>query len=122
MINLVDIEADHVLGVRVHHNVLASDIELAMNFLKKKIRNQDHIALYAEIDDVSHVEAGIGLAELRHGITQVMDLSHIDRVALVTDNEAIRSSEKVLGLLPNIDVKTFSGAEKESAKSWISQK
>ena len=122
MINLVDIDADHVLGVRVHENVLASDIELAMTFLKKKLRNQDHIALYAEIDGVSEVEPEVALKEIRHGLTQVMGLGKIERAAVVTNNVAIRDNESLLGLLPTVEIKTFSEAEKEAAKSWVSQK
>lgn len=111
-----------MLGVRIHDNLLASDVELAMNFLEKKIRNQDHIALYAEVDGISKVEPEVTLKEIRHGLSQVMNLGHIDRAAVVTDNATILDSETVLDLLPTVDVKTFSGTEKESAKAWVSQR
>lgn len=119
MINLVDVDSDHVLGVRIHQNLLATDIDLAMNFLEKKVRTRDHIALYAEIEGVADVDFDVLQKELAYGAAQLKSLSHIERAAIVTDVSAIRDNETLLGLLPGIDIKSFAPSEKEIAKSWV---
>ena len=121
MINLVDIGSDHVLGVRIHQNLLATDIDLAMNFLEKKVRTRENIALYAEIEGVADVDFDVLQKELAYGAAQLKSLSHIDRVAIVTDVSAISDNETLVGLIPGIEVKTYAPSEKESAKTWVKQ-
>lgn len=121
MIDLVDIDADHVLGVRIYQNLLASDISLAMNFLENKNRTRDKIALYAEIEAVSDIESGVLQKELTHGAAQLQSLRHIEKVAVVTDHEAIRGIGGMLNLIPMAEVKTFSWAEKEEARAWVKE-
>lgn len=121
MIELVDIDSDHVLGVRVHQNLLATDIDLAMNFIEKKIRTRDTIALYAEVDDVTDIDFGVLQKELTYGPAQLKSLGHIERAALVTDIGAIRDNEMLMSLVPSVEVKTFSPTEKAQAKAWVRQ-
>lgn len=119
MIDLIKMDADHVLGVRIKQNLLSTDIDLAMNMLRKKIRTRDHIALYAEIEDISDVEPGVLLKEIRYSLEQVKSLGHIDRAAVVTENKALRESKVIHGIFSK--VRFFSNAEKDAARDWVSQ-
>lgn len=121
MIDLIDIDSDHVLGVRVHQNLLPTDIDLTMNLIEKKIRTRGMIALYAEVDSVTDVDFGVLQKEFTYGPAQLKSLGHITRAALVTDIGAIRDNEMLMSLVPSVEVKTFSPAEKAQARAWVRQ-
>lgn len=121
MIKLVDTKSDHVLGVRVEKALTARDIETAMGFLTNKVRTRDQIALYVEVDEMSGMESAAIATELRQSIAQIKSLSHIKRAAVVTGNGTPREGFGLEDLVPMIEVRRFSTAEREAARTWAAE-
>jgi hypothetical protein len=122
MIHFVGMEAGHVVGIRVDGRIDASDIETAMKALEEKLRTNERVSFFVEIDDLSGVSPEAILKDIRFGLEQLKNLGRFSRAAVVTDIKWIRAAAGVEDLLiPRVEVKAFSKMDRDVALAWVSK-
>jgi hypothetical protein len=115
-------EAGHVVGIRVDGRIDASDIETAMKALEEKLRTNERVSFFVEIDDLSGVSPEAILKDIRFGLEQLKNLGRFSRAAVVTDIKWIRAAAGVEDLLiPRVEVKAFSKMDRDVALAWVSK-
>lgn len=122
MIDHLDMEADHVVGIRVDGKVLSTDIERAMNSLEEKLKTHQRVSFYVEIDALSGITPEAVLKDIRYGLEQLKNLGRFYRSAVVTDISWIRAAAGVEDLLiPKVQVKAFSRSDRDVALAWVNK-
>ena len=122
MVDFVEMEAGHVVGIRVDGSVEASDIERAMKALEQKLLTNERVSFFVEIDDLSGVSPEAIFKDIRYGLGQLKNLGRFYRSAVVTDIKWIRAAAGVEDLLiPRVEVKAFEKADRDVALAWISR-
>lgn len=122
MLDFVEMEAAHVVGIRVDRSIVASDIERAMKALEEKLQTNDRVSFFVEIDDLSGVSPEAIFKDIRFGLEQLKNLGRFYRSAVVTDIKWIRAAAGVEDLLiPRVEVKAFEKADRDVALAWISR-
>ena len=120
MIDHLEMEADHVVGVRVDGKVLSTDIERTMNALEEKMRTHQRVSIYMEIDSLSGITPEAILKDVKYGVEQLKNLGRFYRAAVVTDIGWIRAAVGFEDLIvPKIEVKAFSKSDRDVATAWI---
>ena len=120
MIDHLEMEADHVVGIRVDGKVLSTDIERAMNALEEKLTTHQRVSFYTEIDALSGITPEAILKDIRFGVEQLKNLGRFYRAAVVTDIGWIRAAVGFEDLIvPKVEVKAFSKSDRDVALAWI---
>lgn len=120
MIDHLEMEADHVVGIRIDGKVLSTDIERAMNSLEEKLKAHQRVSFYVEIDALSGITPEAILKDVRYGLEQLKNLGRFYRSAVVTDISWIRAAAGVEDLLiPKVQVKAFTRADRDVAMAWV---
>lgn len=122
MVDFVEMEAAHVVAIRVDGGIVASDIERAMKALELKLQTNERVSFFVEIDDLSGVSPEAIFKDIRYGLGQLKNLGRFYRSAVVTDIKWIRAAAGVEDLLiPRVEVKAFEKADRDVALAWISR-
>lgn len=122
MIDHLEMESDHVVGIRVDGKVLSTDIERAMNSLEEKLRTHQRVSFYVEIDALSGITPEAILKDIRFGVEQLKNLGRFYRSAVVTDISWIRAAAGIEDLIiPKVQVKAFSKADRDVALAWVNK-
>ena len=120
MIDHLEMEADHVVGVRVDGKVLSTDIERTMKALDDKLRAHQRVSIYTEIDSLSGITPEAILKDVRYGVEQLKNLGRFYRAAVVTDIGWIRAAVGFEDLIvPKVEVKAFSKSDRDVAMAWV---
>ena len=122
MIDHLEMEADHVVGIRIDGKVLSTDIERTMNSLEEKLKTHQRVSFDAEIDALSGITPEAILKASRYGIEQLKNLGRFYRSAVVTDISWIRAAAGVEDLIiPKVQVKAFAKSDRDVALAWVNK-
>lgn len=122
MIDFLEMEAPHVVGVRVSGKVLSSDLDRGIQAIEEKLKLHDRVSFFVEIDDLSGMTPEAILKDLRYGIEQLRNLGRFHRAAIVTDAKWIRAAAGIEDLIiPKLEVKAFSKADRDVATIWVAK-
>jgi DeoR/GlpR family transcriptional regulator of sugar metabolism len=122
MIEFLEMEADHIVAVRVDGKVLSSDIDRAMHAIEEKLATHQRVSFVVEINELSGVTPEAILKDLRYGLEQIKNLRRFHRAAVITDIKWIRAAAGVEDLIiPKVEVKAFSQADRDVAITWASK-
>lgn len=122
MIDFLEMEADHVVAVRVDGKVLSNDIDRAMHAIEEKLTTHQRVSFVVEINELSGVTPEAILKDLRYGLEQIKNLRRFHRTAVITDIKWIRAAAGVEDLIiPKVEVKAFSQADRDVAITWASK-
>jgi SpoIIAA-like len=112
---------DHVVAMRVTGRVDEADIERGIQAIESALAREKTVSLFAEIA-MSGMTGGALAKDLSYSLGKLRDLHRFPRVALVTDQEWLRTFGEVQNrLLPRVEVRTFAPSERDTALEWVSQ-
>ncbi len=120
MIELLPPGAAHVVAFRASGRVDADDLQQAIDATEEVKKSHPRVSLYAEIDEMRWMTATAVLRDLGYGLTQLGDLQHFYRIAVVTDRRWVRPIAQLeTHLFKPLEVRVFSNHDKEAAKEWV---
>ncbi|WP_192036382.1 STAS/SEC14 domain-containing protein [Halomonas sp. YLGW01] len=122
MIELLPPGADHVIALRASGQVSADDLQQAIDAIEALKKTQSRVSLYAEIDEMRWMTLTAILRDLGYGLTQIGDIAHYHRAAVVTDRHWVRPLAKLESrLFKPLEVRVFGTHHKDAAKEWVRQ-
>ena len=120
MIELLPPGAAHVVALRASGRVSADDLQAAIDAIETLKKTQPRISLYAEIDEMRWMTLTAILRDLGYGLTQIGDLAHYHRAAVVTDRLWVRPLARIESrLFKPLEVRVFDTHHKDAAKQWV---
>ncbi|WP_168014793.1 STAS/SEC14 domain-containing protein [Halomonas salinarum] len=122
MIELLPSEASHVVALRASGRVSADDLQEAIDAIEALKKTHERVSLYAEIDEMRWMTLSAIMRDLGYGLTQIGDLEHYHRAALVTDHDWLRPLVSIENqLFKPLEVRVFDTHHKDEAKEWVRQ-
>jgi hypothetical protein len=117
MIEMVPTGAENIIGFRLSGKFETSDFEQVTGFMEEKFKEHEKLCVYAEIESFKGMSFKALVKDLLFSLKHFRDF----------EKEAVVSDRKWIGqiatfgdkILPNIEVKHFSLAEKEEALDWL---
>lgn len=122
MIELLPPEASHVVALRASGRVNADDLQQAIDALEALKKTHARVSLYVEIDEMRWMTLSAIMRDLGYGLTQIGDLEHYYRAALVTDHDWLRPLVSIENqLFKPLEVRVFGTHHRDEAKEWVRQ-
>ncbi|WP_052383881.1 STAS/SEC14 domain-containing protein [Litchfieldella xinjiangensis] len=120
MIELLPSDAPHVVAFRASGRVDVNDLQQGIDAIEAVKKLHSRISVYAEIDDMRWMTATALLRDFGYGLSQLGDLNHYYRVAVVSDRSWVRPvTELESRLLSSPEVRAFATQDKAAAKAWV---
>ncbi|QJW91203.1 STAS/SEC14 domain-containing protein [Spirosoma taeanense] len=116
MIQLIDFSSNRILGFRLSATITEDDIRPWAALLDQKSNQHDKLRAYIEFDDVGTVTLKAAFADLKFDLTHLGDF---EKAALVADQSWTSVPTSLGNLVPGLEARQFSSAEKEQARQWI---
>jgi hypothetical protein len=119
MITIVDV-GEGILGYRVQGTIEKRDIERVVEDMDAKVPETSKIRLYVELSEMTGISPQAVWRDIQLGLPRTKYLSRIERVALVTDSDLIRSlagMQSHLGM--SMEIKVYDPAAAPTAKEWL---
>lgn len=116
MIQPIDFQSDTIIGLRMTGKLTEDDIKPWAVRLDQKSDKPGKLRVYIEYEDVDEVTAKAVLQDLKFDLTH---LGAFEKVALVSDTTWTNLPALAANLIPGLDTRQFSTAEKEQARQWI---
>ncbi|NIP38744.1 MAG: STAS/SEC14 domain-containing protein [Candidatus Dadabacteria bacterium] len=117
MLNLIELNADHVIGCVVDGKIGSDDIEAIWNEIDRKFKSHEKLSVYVEVKDYGGISLDAFFEDLKHGFKHFSDF---DKKAVVTDKKWMMKMAPVVDkIFPNIEVKCFSFEDKDKAIEWV---
>lgn len=108
--------APGVLELTVEGRVTEADMEVAMVALEKRAAQGHKLKVLEDIVSLNGMTPAALWQDLRRGLPLMDDISH---VAVVTDEEWIRSVTDMAKVLPVAEVRTFDRSRLDEAREWL---
>lgn len=122
MLEILSTDAPHVVALRAGGRVTADELQRAIDAIEACKASQPRVSLYTEIDELRWMTATALLRDLGYGLTQLGELDHYYRAAIVTDKRWIRPIAEFENLLfKPLEVKVFATQDKDDAMDWVQQ-
>ncbi len=122
MLDLIPHPADHVVAMKAGGIVTGNELQHAIDAIEAAKRDHPVISLVIEIDNLRLMTLTALLKDIGYGLTQLGDLDHYHRAAVVTDQawiEHIAHLEE--RLFKAVEIRTFSRGERTAAMAWVSE-
>lgn len=120
MIELLDMQSDLVVGVKIDGKIQKADIQAIEAAFAEKFERFERVCIYVEVANLGGITLEALLEDLKFGWSKfqrfakkavVSEHQWMDTLAIVGDK-----------LFPSIEVKHFSFADKDDAIAWVSEK
>jgi hypothetical protein len=123
MIELIDELEDHVLGFRIEGKIGAHDLQEQLDDLNERLASHNQISFYVEVLDWEGISFEALLKDIKYGITHIQVLTQLNRTAVVTDEDWVKTLARWESkLFPGIEFKDFPLDQRDEALEWINQK
>ena len=121
MIEILDSQK-HLVAMKISGSITADDISNAYKATEEKLKDNERISFFAEIDDsMAFTFEGL-IKDLTEAIGQFGKLSRYYRAAIVTNKGWLGALARVEGLVfSSIDVRVFRPEERDKAFAWASE-
>jgi hypothetical protein len=121
MIELMDDMPDGTLGFRVSGDVQRADYtDVMVPELRKAVEQGDGLRTLYLIDRLEEMEPGALWEDTKAGFDlTIRHRSAFERTAMVTDQEWLARSARLMAWMVPGELKVFPTAELEQAKAWI---
>lgn len=122
MLDLISHPADHVVAMKAGGIVTGRELQRAIDAIEAAKRDHPVISLVIEVENLRLMTLTALLKDIGYGLTQLGDLDHYHRAAVVTDQawiEHIAHLEE--RLFKAVDIRTFSCRERAAAMAWAGE-
>jgi len=119
MIELIPMEAEKVIGLRVDGKIEKPDIKAIEQAVEPKFAQFDRISIYVEVADLGGIALDALVEDLKFAFA---NLSHFEKKAVVSEHQWM-DTLATFGdkLFPSLQVQHFGFDEKDTAIAWVSQ-
>jgi hypothetical protein len=118
MIQLLDIDADQVVGVQIDGTIHKADIESIEQAFEERFSRFDKVSIYVEVVNLGGITLNALVEDLKFAFSK---FSRFEKKAVVSEHQWMGQLAEIGDkLFPSIQVKHFSSDEKEAAIAWIS--
>lgn len=122
MLELITAPAPHVVAMRAAGRVTATELQQAIDTIEEAKQRHARVSLYAEIDAMRWMTGSALLRDLGYGLTQLGQLSHFYRAAVVTDRRWLRTLATLENrLFRPLEIQVFNNSEKQAALEWVAE-
>lgn len=105
--------------MRASGRVNATELQRAIDAIERTKQTHAKVSLYAEVDAMRWLTATALLRDLGYGLTQLGQLSHFHRAAVITDRSWMRPIAALENqLFRPLEVRIFPNTEKQAAMDW----
>ena len=119
MLTFIDFGNTNIVGITIDGKITDEEFDTVIQRFEKKFNKFEKVRLYAEMKNFGGMEVKAFFKDLKFGLTH---FSRFEREAVVTDKKWAQQFANISDpLVPSVDVKSFSFAEKEEAKKWIQE-
>ena len=121
MLHKIDIGDERVAGFRWEGKYDEKGVKQSFVQFLPELQARDKMNVYLEVGSLTEVEAKAIWEEIRFDVSNMREIiGKIDKVALVTDMNWIRSiAETSSAMVPGIRLKAFSFQEADAAKAFV---
>ncbi|GAA4400092.1 hypothetical protein GCM10023187_12870 [Nibrella viscosa] len=116
MIEGIEFDIPNIIGYRISGHITTADIKPWAELLDATIKEQGKLRLYVEYDGIEGLTWNAVKEDLKFDINH---LSDFEKAAVVTDKTWVNLPALAANILPNLEVKTFTFAERPQAIQWI---
>ncbi|GHE20268.1 STAS/SEC14 domain-containing protein [Halomonas urumqiensis] len=122
MLEFITHPAEHVVAIRVGGVVTARELQQAIDAIETAKRHHPRVSMLAELDGLRWMTLTALLKDLGYSLTQLGDLAHYHRAAVITDKELIKHIAKLEDrLFKAMEIRTFSHREHAAAMRWVGE-
>ena len=119
MLTILDLGPD-ILGYRVDGKIDRADIERAFAEFDRLVATDRKIRVYVEVQSLGGITPEALWRDMQLGVPRLKDLGRVEKMALVTEVDWLRSAAGMGSALPGLlRLRTFTGAEQAEARAWI---
>jgi len=112
----------HVVAFRMSGRIEDADIDRIAERFDRALSAHEQVNFFMEIASLEGVSAKAVLKDLQVGLGQIKNLRRIHRMAVVADQEWIRTgTDWEDRLFPQIDLRAFEPSERDEALAWASE-
>ena len=120
MLEFISPPAEHVVAMRVGGVVTAQELQQAIDAIEAAKRHHPRVSLLAELDGLRLMTFPALLKDVGYGLTQIGDLEHYHRAAVVTDKEWIKHIAQLEDrLFKAVEIRTFPSHDHSAAMEWV---
>ncbi|MDN3521167.1 STAS/SEC14 domain-containing protein [Halomonas ramblicola] len=122
MLELIPHPADHVVAMKAGGTVTAQELQRAIDALEAAKQAHQRVSMVAELDDLRWMTLTALIRDIGYGLTQLGDLEHYYRVAVITDKEWIKHIAHLEErLFRTLEIRTFPRRERDAAMAWVGE-
>jgi hypothetical protein len=120
MLKLLSVSSPHAVGVRLSGKVNHNDMDTIVNEVERKLKDEDRLGIYIELD---HFEGFTLRGFLRETRFALRYMGHITRAAMVGESRWFtRASTVITRFFPNVEIEHFTPIQKDEALIWVAEK
>ena len=117
MIELIELQSQNVVGVRVSGKIDKTDIEKTTKAIEDKLAAVDRLRIYVELESFGGISIEALVEDIRFAFPH---LRNFEKKAVVSEKGWV---EKLIDigdkLFPSIEVRHFSFDQKDEAIKWV---
>lgn len=122
MLDLISHPADHVVAMKAGGVVTGQELQRAIDAIEAAKRVHPKVSLVVEIDSLRFMTLTALLRDIGYGLTQLGDLEHYHRAAVVTDQEWVKQIAHLEErLFKAVNIRTFPKREHVAAMAWAGE-
>lgn len=117
MLELIDMPADRVVGVRINGRIDTDSFDAMLDVINDRLSRHDRIRLYVELESLGGMSFEALFKDFRFALGT---WRRFDREAVVTDRAWVQKILPIMDrLFPTIQIKVFDGDDRRLARQWI---
>ncbi len=122
MLDLISHPAEHVVAMKAGGVVTAHELQRAIDAIEAAKRAHPRVSLVVEVDALRWLTLTALLKDIGYGLTQLGDLEHYHRAAVVTDQEWVKHLAHLEErLFKAVEIRTFPKRDHAAAMAWASE-
>lgn len=122
MLELIPHPADHVVAMKAGGTVTAQELQRAIDAIETAKQAHPRVSMVAELDDLRWMTLTALIRDIGYGLTQLGDLEHYYRAAVITDKEWIKHIAHLEErLFRTLEIRTFPRRERDAAMAWVGE-
>ncbi len=119
MIEILNIPAEHVIGIKITGKINKEDIEQVIDAATRIMEaTERRLGIYVELVDWSGISLEALFEDLKFGLPNILRFA---KKAVVTDKTWVAMLAEIGRLFPGIEVRSYSFEEKDLALEWIQE-
>ncbi|MBE9045488.1 STAS/SEC14 domain-containing protein [Pleurocapsales cyanobacterium LEGE 10410] len=116
-VHFIPYKPDNIIGLDIDGRIDAEDIDRIVKAVDKKLKTEDKLRIYAEVNSWSGMSLRAFINDLKFSLQH---LQNFEKEAIVSDRKWLETLA-ALGntLFPSIEVKYFTFDERDKALEWV---